>query len=85
MRSFEEFEEHDVVNTVYRIADGAETLDFLFRRGEYTDPKKSPRPNLILLDLRMPRVDGLEVLREIKTSDMTRWIPVVVLTSSEAE
>ncbi|MCP3677925.1 MAG: response regulator [Deltaproteobacteria bacterium] len=82
MRSFEE---HDVVNTVYRIADGAETLDFLFRRGEYTDPKKSPRPNLILLDLRMPRIDGLEVLREIKTSDVTRHIPVVILTSSEAE
>jgi hypothetical protein len=57
MRSFEE---HDVVNTVYRVADGAETLDFLFRRGEYTDPKKSPRPNLILLDLRMPKIDGLE-------------------------
>jgi CheY-like chemotaxis protein len=82
MRSFEE---HDVVNTVNRVADGAETLDYLFRRGEYIDPKKSPRPNLILLDLRMPRVDGLEVLGEIKTSDMTRWIPVVVLTSSEAE
>jgi CheY-like chemotaxis protein len=82
MRSFEE---HDVVNTLYWVADGAGAIDFLFRRGAYADPEKSPRPNLVFLDLRMPRIDGLEVLREIKTSDMTRWIPVVFLTSSEAE
>jgi CheY-like chemotaxis protein len=64
---------------------GEEALDYLFRRGEYQDAARSPRPRLILLDLRLPRMDGLEVLAEIKSSPELRIIPTVVLTTSEAE
>lgn len=64
---------------------GEEALDYLHRRGEYRDPGKSPRPRLILLDLRLPRVDGLEVLGEIKATPALRATPVVVLTTSDSE
>jgi CheY-like chemotaxis protein len=64
---------------------GEEALDFLFRRGEFQNPARSPRPRLILLDLRLPRIDGLDVLAEIKASAELRGIPAVVLTTSEAE
>ena len=64
---------------------GEEALDYLFRRGEYRDAERSPRPRLILLDLRLPRVDGLEVLGEIKSSPDLCAIPTVVLTTSESE
>ncbi len=64
---------------------GEEALDYLFRRGEYRDPARSPRPRLILLDLRLPRRDGLEVLAEIKSSPELRAIPAVVLTTSESD
>ena len=77
--------EHQVVNQIRHFTEGQSALDYLFRREEYTDPATSPRPNLILLDLRLPRVDGLDILREIKNSDELRCIPVVVLTTSEAE
>jgi CheY-like chemotaxis protein len=79
------FLEHRVANQLYRVPDGAEALDYLFRRGDYADPENSPRPHLILLDLRLPKVDGLEVLRKIKSDDDLCFIPVVVLTTSEAE
>ena len=77
--------EHQVINQIRHFTEGQSALDYLFRRGEYTDPATSPRPNLILLDLRLPRVDGLEILKEIKNSDELRCIPVVILTTSEAE
>lgn len=77
--------DHRVANKIYHVPDGEAALDYLFRRAGYTDPKKSPRPHVILLDLRLPKVDGLEVLTEIKASDELRRIPVVVLTTSEAE
>ena len=64
---------------------GEEALDYLFRRGEYGDPARSPRPRLILLDLRLPRRDGLEVLAEIKSSPDLRTFPAVVLTPSESD
>ena len=64
---------------------GEEALDYLHRRGEYQDPSRSPRPRLILLDLRLPRMDGLEVLGEIKSSPTLRSTPVVVLTTSDSE
>ena len=64
---------------------GEEALDYLFRRGEYGDAERSPRPRLILLDLRLPRMDGLEVLAEIKSSPELRAIPTVVLTTSESD
>lgn len=70
---------------VMQVSDGETALDYVFRRGEFSDFKKSPRPDLILLDLRLPRIDGIDVLREIKESEDLRAIPVVVLTSSMAE
>jgi len=77
--------EHQVINQIRHFTEGQSALDYLFRRGDYTNPVTSPRPNLILLDLRLPRIDGLDILREIKNSDELRCIPVVVLTTSEAE
>lgn len=79
------FEDHKVANKIYHVSDGEEALDYLYRRKSYTDRQKSPRPHMILLDIRLPRINGLEVLREIKASDELKNIPVVILTASEAE
>ncbi|HTA72537.1 MAG TPA: response regulator [Bryobacteraceae bacterium] len=65
--------------------DGEEALDFLFCRGAYSDRSPSHPPKLILLDLKLPKIDGLQVLREIKNNAQTRAIPVVALTSSREE
>ncbi|MGA2788883.1 MAG: response regulator, partial [Verrucomicrobiota bacterium] len=67
------------------VDDGQKALDYLFRREEYRDPGLSPRPNLILLDLRLPKVDGLEVLTTIKANADLARLPVVVLTTSAAD
>jgi CheY-like chemotaxis protein len=67
------------------VEDGEELLDYLYRRGSHADPKASPHPGLILLDLNMPRLDGRGALREIKRDPALRRIPVVVLTTSKAE
>ncbi len=82
MRSIED---HRVINRIHHVADGEAALNYLFRRDEYADPKKSPRPHLVLLELRLPKIDGLEVLKEVKTSETLRAIPVVILTSSSAQ
>jgi CheY-like chemotaxis protein len=74
-----------VANIIYFADDGEKALDFLFHRGAYKEMITSPRPNLILLDLRLPRVDGLEVLKTIKETPHLMQIPVVILTSSDAE
>ena len=78
-------EDHRTANKVYHVPDGESALDYAFRRGEYADPEKSPRPHLILLDLRLPRIGGIEVVKELKDSEELRQIPVVVLSSSESE
>jgi len=78
-------EKSRLVNDLRCVEDGEELLDYLRRRGRYADPKESPRPGLILLDLNMPRKDGREALREIKNDPKLRDIPVVVLTTSKAE
>ena len=75
----------DVLNEIAWVKDGEEALDFLFHRGRYADATKAPRPGLILLDLRLPKVDGHEVLRRIKGDEDLRSIPVVMLTTSERE
>ncbi|MDO9034677.1 MAG: response regulator [Methanoregula sp.] len=77
--------DQQVANKIHLVSDGEKALDYLFMRGAYADPKQNPRPNLVLLDLRLPRVDGLEVLRTIKTTPALLRIPVVILTSSDAE
>lgn len=78
-------EEHRIANRVKHFLDGQTALDYLFHRGEFVDPAKAHRPHVILLDLRLPRVDGIDVLRSIKEDDNLKSIPVVVLTTSEAE
>ena len=67
------------------VADGEDALDYLFSRGKFQNPGHAPRPNLILLDLRLPKVDGLEVLKIVKADADLVSIPVVVLTTSSAE
>lgn len=64
---------------------GEDALDYLFRRGAWTDQASSPRPRLVLLDLRLPRVDGIQVLGIIKSTPSLRDIPVVILTTSDSE
>lgn len=76
---------HRVANDIRHVLDGEQALDYLFQRGEFADPRTSPRPQVILLDLRLPRVGGLEVLQQVKASEALRRIPVVVLTTSESE
>jgi CheY-like chemotaxis protein len=66
------------------VHDGEELADYLYRRGEYANGQNAPRPDLILLDLKMPKKDGREVLRELKSDPRFRRIPVVALTSSTA-
>jgi CheY-like chemotaxis protein len=78
----EAFEDNKVRNTLSCVTDGVEAMRFLRREGEYAD---APRPDLILLDLNLPRKDGREVLGEIKGDDALATIPVVVLTTSQAE
>jgi CheY-like chemotaxis protein len=78
----EALEEHKLRNTLHVVDDGVEAVAFLRREGRYAD---APRPGLILLDLNLPRKDGREVLAEIKADESLRAIPVVVLTTSEAE
>lgn len=77
--------DQQVANKIHHVLDGEKALDYLFSRGEFTNPVENPRPNLVLLDLRLPRVDGLEVLKTIKTTPSLLRIPVVILTSSDAE
>jgi CheY-like chemotaxis protein len=74
-----------VANRIVHVADGQAALDYLFREGEYSDPATSQRPNLILLDLRLPKVDGLEVLKRVKEDAGLSSIPTVILTTSSAE
>jgi CheY-like chemotaxis protein len=81
----EAFEESRLANDLRFVEDGVELLDYLRRRGKYADPASSPRPGLILLDLNMPKMDGREALREIKSDPKLKSIRVVILTTSKAE
>lgn len=78
---------HDlqVAGRIHHVIDGEQALDYVFGRGAYADSTQYPRPDLILLDLRLPRIDGLEVLETIKTTPGLLRIPIVILTSSDAE
>jgi len=78
-------EDHKMHSDIYHVSDGEMALDFLYQRGEFSDPQENPQPHVILLDIRMPKMSGLEVLKEIKASQSLRHIPVVILTTSEAE
>lgn len=78
----EALEESKLKNTLYIVEDGQEALDFLYKKGKY---ENVPRPDLMLLDLNMPKVDGREVLKIVKNDEHLRSIPVVILTTSRAE
>lgn len=78
-------EENDFTGKVHHVSDGAAALDYLFQRGDYSDTNTSPRPRVVLLDLRLPKVDGLEVLEQIKSSPDHMSIPVIILTTSAAD
>lgn len=74
-----------ITHRMEHVEDGQQALDYLYQRGHFSDPTLAPRPRLILLDLRMPRIDGLEVLKLIKSDPLMMHIPVIVLTTSAAE
>ena len=74
----------NLVNQLHWVKDGAEALDYLFATGQYADRDKTHAPKLVLLDIKMPKVDGIEVLRRVKASEL-RTVPVVVMTSSNEE
>ena len=78
-------ESHRIANQIKHFLDGQSALDYLIGKEGGVDLETNPRPHLILLDLRLPRVDGLEVLRQIKDQDDLKHIPVIILTTSEAE
>lgn len=78
-------EDHKVPSDIYHVSDGELALDYLYQRGQFIDAEEWPLPHVILLDIRMPKISGLEVLKEIKTSDSLRHIPVVILTTSDAK
>ena len=75
---------HQLANEVVHVRDGADALDYLYRRGQFAD-RSDGQPALILLDLKLPKVDGLEVLRQIKGDSALKMIPVVMMTSSREE
>ena len=75
----------NLMNKVHWVKDGEEALQYLLREGAYADRPESNRPKLVLLDIKMPKVDGIEVLRRIKVTDQLKGIPVVMMTSSNEE
>ena len=77
--------ENNIANRIDVVSDGAEALDYIFCRGKYEERDKDAMPAVILLDLRLPKLDGLEVLKRIRADQSTRLVPVVILTSSKEE
>ena len=75
----------NLANNLVHVKDGAEALDFIFARGQYSDRELEDHPKVILLDIKMPKVDGIEVLKQIKSHESSKTIPVVIMTSSKEE
>jgi two-component system response regulator len=72
-------------NNLVHVKDGEEALDFVFARGKFTGRETEQLPKVILLDIKMPKVDGIEVLRQLKSQDTSKTIPIVIMTSSKEE
>ncbi len=81
----EALKEQHLGNKIAWVKDGAEALDYLYRRGVYASTNSTSKPKVVLLDLRLPKVDGLEVLRAVKADESLRTIPIVVVTSSKED
>jgi two-component system, response regulator len=79
------FKKNNISNKIIVARDGTEALDYLFARGKYDKRDEKDLPILILLDVKLPKIDGLEVLRQIRGNDLTRLLPVVILTSSSQQ
>ena len=77
--------ENNIANKIYVARDGEDALNFLFCNGKYSERANNGHPKLVLLDIKLPKIDGLEVLRQIKLNDNTKSIPVVILTSSDLD
>lgn len=76
---------NNLANNLHHVKDGAAALNFIYGKGEYIERNSTNKPKLILLDLKMPKIDGLEVLKILKSDDETKHIPIVILTSSKEE
>ena len=79
------WKKHHISNQLHIVNDGEACLDFLHRRGKYSEPGIAPRPGILLLDIRMPKMDGLAVLKHIREDKQLRRLPVIILTTSRAE
>lgn len=79
------WKKHHISNPLYVVNDGEECLDFLHRRGKYSEPGTAPRPGILLLDIKMPKMDGLAVLKQIREDGQLHRLPVIILTTSTAE
>ena len=79
------WKKHHIANPLYIVKDGEECLDFLHQRGKYGEPGTTPRPGILLLDINMPKMDGLAVLKHIREDGKLHHLPVVILTSSKDE
>lgn len=76
---------NNILNTIHLITDGAEALEFFFSTGRYKNRDKTQSPKIVILDLKLPKVDGIEILRRIKADETLKIVPVVILTSSREE
>jgi two-component system, response regulator len=83
--SLKALKDGNLLNEIFWVKDGQEALDFLYRHGRYAEATMAPRPELVLLDIHLPKVDGHEVLRRIKADEALRAIPVIMMTTSERE
>ena len=79
------WKQHHIKNPLHIVKDGEECLDYLYQRGKYSDPETAPRAGILLLDVNMPKMDGLTVLEHIRADEKLRRLPVVVLTTSDLE
>ena len=76
---------YNLAHCLYRVKDGQEALDYMFSRGLYAYRNAAPSPRFILLDLKLPKISGLQVLKQLKSTESTRHVPIIVLTSSQEE